>query len=62
MEEKQCLLFDDRICDDCGECERCDIDREKLCDNCMKCIRTSADYGAIEIDEVLETDETPGDN
>ena len=43
---KQCVLYD-RECIDCGECQRCDLD--KICDNCMKCVMGDADYRAISI-------------
>lgn len=60
--EKICLLNDDKQCDDCGECQRCDLDPDKLCDNCMNCIgRSGADYVAIEIDEVYQTEEMPSE-
>ena len=36
--KKFCLLDDTKICDACGECDRCDIDPNKLCDNCLKCL------------------------
>ena len=55
--EKMCQLVDGKICDDCGECQRCDLDPNKICDNCMKCVNTGADYTAIEIDEILESGE-----
>ncbi|MBR5949572.1 MAG: hypothetical protein IKZ82_13155 [Clostridia bacterium] len=35
---KKCILYDDRVCNDCGECLVCDLDPNKLCDNCGKCI------------------------
>ena len=35
---KKCILYDDRICNDCGECQRCDLDPSKICDNCGKCL------------------------
>ncbi|MBO4848712.1 MAG: hypothetical protein J5586_06125 [Clostridia bacterium] len=39
MEEKRmCLLDETKVCDDCGECDRCDLDPNKICDNCCKCI------------------------
>ena len=57
MEVKFCVLVDGKICDDCGECQRCDLDPNKICDNCMKCVNTGADYTAIEIDEILESGE-----
>jgi hypothetical protein len=33
-----CVLDENKICDDCGECNRCDLDPNKICDNCCKCI------------------------
>ena len=54
MERKICLIDEEKICDECGECTRCDLDPAKLCDNCMKCISSDADYTAIEIDEIIE--------
>ena len=35
---KYCILNSSKICDDCGECNRCDLDPNKICDNCCKCI------------------------
>ena len=52
--QKECLLYDGKLCDGCGECDRCDLDPEKICDNCMKCLKTGADYNAIEIDEIID--------
>ena len=54
--EKLCIMDENKICNDCGECSRCDLDPEKICDNCMKCINSDADYSAIEIDEVIESE------
>ena len=59
VDEKKCMLYDDKLCDDCGECTRCDLDPSKTCDNCMKCINTGADYNAIEIDEIFESESVP---
>lgn len=61
MSEKRCLLDDEKICDECGECTRCDLDPNKLCDNCMKCVKSGADYNAIDIDEIFESEDVPGD-
>ena len=36
--EKMCQLVDGKICDNCGECQRCDLDPDKICDNCMKSV------------------------
>ena len=57
--DKMCQLVDGKICDNCGECQRCDLDPDKICDNCMKCVNTGADYSAIEIDEILESEGDP---
>ena len=35
---RMCVLEDGKICDDCGECDRCDLDPNKICDNCCRCI------------------------
>ena len=49
--KKMCVLEDGKICDGCGECDRCDLDPNKICDNCMKCLglEDGADYRAITI-------------
>lgn len=44
-----CLLTDGKVCDGCGECDRCDLDPEKICDNCMKCMGEAVDFRAITI-------------
>lgn len=54
MTTKYCVLVDGKICDDCGECNVCDLDPNKICDNCMACLKTGADYNAVEIDEIIE--------
>lgn len=54
---KMCILEENKICDDCGQCNVCDLDPTKICDNCMKCIHTGAEYNAIEIDEIIVDDE-----
>ncbi len=37
-ENGYCVLDETKECDDCGECDRCDIDPNKICDNCGKCL------------------------
>ena len=57
----KCVLDDRKDCDDCGECEICDLDPNKICDNCMRCLGTTgADYLAVEIDDII-TDEKSAD-
>lgn len=48
---KACILYE-RECIDCGECDRCELDPNKICDNCMKCVSGNAEYRAIVIDEI----------
>lgn len=50
---KACVLEDDKICNDCGNCDICDLDPAKTCDNCMKCLEADTDYNAIEIEDIL---------
>ncbi|WP_434512479.1 hypothetical protein [Desulfitobacterium sp. AusDCA] len=55
-----CVL-EDRLCTECGDCDRCELDPTKICDNCCKCIDSTADYRGIEIDEILvNTEELKG--
>lgn len=50
---KRCIL-EDRPCNNCGECDRCDLDPNKICDNCEKCLKqTNAQYYEIQIDEII---------
>lgn len=51
--KKMCELDENKICDDCGECNICDFDKNKICDNCGKCIGMDADSRAIEIEDVI---------
>ena len=34
-----CILDNNKICDNCGECHFCDLNPDKICDNCCKCIQ-----------------------
>lgn len=40
---KKCVLYDGKACNDCGECNRCDLDPGKICDNCGKCLQRGSD-------------------
>jgi len=50
---KMCELDENKVCNDCGECNICDLDVNKVCDNCGKCIGLDADSRAIEIEDVI---------
>ncbi len=55
---KMCILVDAKICDGCGECDRCDLDPNKICDNCMKCIGESVDFRAVILSGIKLENET----
>jgi len=57
LKGKACVL-DDKICDECGECDYCDLDKTKICDNCCECLDTP-DYNGVEIEDILFHIETP---
>lgn len=50
---KMCIL-EDKVCINCGDCERCDLDKNKICDNCEKCLKMpEGEYYEIVIDEIM---------
>lgn len=49
---KECVLEENKICNDCKECLKCDLDPTKICDNCGKCLG-DRDYSTIFIDEII---------
>lgn len=49
---KKCILDDEKICDNCGECDLCDLDSSKVCNNCGKCIEIDDDNITINIDKI----------
>lgn len=57
-ETKKCILYDNRFCTHCGECDMCDLDPSKVCDNCEKCLHAEDnDYNVLELDMHLETED-----
>ncbi|MBR5713399.1 MAG: hypothetical protein IKX58_01230 [Clostridia bacterium] len=61
MEDKRmCLLDDNKVCDDCGECDRCDLDPNKLCDNCCKCLALEDDseFRTVTLDGTVVSDKS----
>jgi hypothetical protein len=53
---EECVLYDDKICDGCGECDICDLDPNKICDNCGKCLDIRDD-AVIKIDKIIMDEE-----
>jgi len=59
---KNCIFNDRKICDNCGECEVCELNSNKKCNNCGKCLELEGyDVKAIKIDEVFEAEELKDD-
>ncbi len=59
MEKKQCILYDGKFCDNCGECNMCDLDPKKVCDSCGACLDMDDDYNTIDVDLTLEESDDP---
>lgn len=53
---KKCVLYDDKICNNCGECDVCDLDKNKICDNCGKCIEPDKKFKIIKITKIISDD------
>jgi len=52
---KYCIFNNKKICNDCGECDICELNSNKKCNNCGKCLELEGyDVKAIKIDEVFE--------
>lgn len=57
---KSCILNESKICNDCGNCNVCDLDPNKICDNCCKCIEDNGkEYNELNLSDYLNrTDKT----
>lgn len=54
---KICIFSDKKLCNDCGECDVCDLNRNKKCNNCGECLENPGyDSTAIKIDEIVDED------
>lgn len=53
MLKKKCMLEEDKICDNCLECDSCDLDPKKNCDNCAKCVDSVGPYRSLEIRDIV---------
>lgn len=55
MIDKKCIFEDKKNCDNCGDCEVCDLDSKKICDNCGRCLgETDFETRALKVDEIIE--------
>lgn len=58
MNREFCVFKSNKRCDNCGECETCDLDRSKKCNNCGKCLELEGyDMKSIRIDEIIEDED-----
>ena len=39
MKNEICVIDENKICDDCGECSKCLLDPKKKCDSCGDCLK-----------------------
>ena len=51
MEKTMCVLDETKECDNCMECETCDLVPDKICDNCGKCLEIK-EFASIKIDKI----------
>ena len=59
---KKCILNEEKICDECGECDFCDLNPFNRCDNCGKCIDSSDEYRELMIDDVIINGKSKSDS
>ncbi len=50
--KKECVLYE-RMCNNCGECSICDLDRNKKCDNCEKCLGYHGNYKTMKLKDFI---------
>jgi hypothetical protein len=57
MNREYCIFKEKKPCNNCGECERCDLNSNKKCNNCGKCLEKDGfDMKGIKIDEIIESE------
>ncbi len=56
MDRFFCVLDEKKECDNCGECDVCDIHPDEKCTNCGKCIEPDDKYAQILIEKVIMDD------
>ncbi|KRQ87019.1 hypothetical protein ABG79_01209 [Caloramator mitchellensis] len=53
---QKCIFDDKKICNNCSDCNICDLDQSKTCDNCGKCISVDSEYFEIKVEGILENE------
>lgn len=57
MSNKRCIFSVSKHCNNCGECDKCELNLHKKCNNCGKCLELEGyDVKAISIEEIFEND------
>lgn len=60
---EMCIFQNTKSCNNCGECDVCELNKNKTCDNCGKCLQLEGyDVKAIKIDEVFDKQEDSQSN
>lgn len=58
MEKKLCILEDNKLCDNCCECDTCDLEPTKVCDNCARCLDVEKEYRTYTVDDLVKVEES----
>ncbi len=58
MKKKMCMIEDNKQCDNCCECNTCDLDPLKICDNCAKCLGLNEEYRSYTLKELVKADKS----
>lgn len=59
---KLCILELNKECNNCGECNKCDLNPNKKCNNCGRCLELEGyDTKAINIEQIFEEDDNDYD-
>ncbi|NLM35295.1 MAG: hypothetical protein GX206_07630 [Clostridiales bacterium] len=60
---KPCIFNKNKNCDDCSECDICDLDPNKICDSCGSCLEiNNNDYKRVLVDDIYESKELDEDD
>ena len=54
---KMCIFDSTLQCTNCGDCDKCDLDKNKICNNCGECLDLDGDKKSILIDGIIEDPE-----
>lgn len=58
MKRELCIFDHTKACNDCGECDNCDLNPSVTCNNCGKCLQDNGTATkAIKIASIIENEE-----